>query len=219
MHSHLRDCRLTALILLTSMAGHGATVSILDFADGQLPSSHGYTYVSAAVPEASAFSVAGGVLTMNTFGQPASGAIYSLPNAFDASLNFRWDLRLLVIAGGGQTAGAGFQLSDGTNTVDVQFGTTSLRINSVFNAGTLVPFITTNAFHDYSIQGDAGTQTLNVYADGSLLFTGPYVVGAFPSARLAFGDGSPGADGHWQLDFFSYINDVPAIRKELQSTV
>ena len=73
----------------------------LDFdADGVLPGSQGMTYFSdpPGVPENASFSVAGGLLTMNTlYGGVVTG--YLLPNGYDPDLDFTLEFRVRVLPG------------------------------------------------------------------------------------------------------------------------
>jgi hypothetical protein len=88
---------LSAALLLSLPPLATATSIYLDFDDGLLPSSHGWTY-SGSVSESSAFSVSSGILTLNTSAPPGENtAWYQI--GFDSTQNLTWELRARVVSG------------------------------------------------------------------------------------------------------------------------
>jgi concanavalin A-like lectin/glucanase superfamily protein len=175
--------------------------------DGVLPSSQGFTYsASPGVSETSVYSVAGGMLHLNTLGTGAA-AFYQLPGAYDPSQDFALEIRMKVYPETG-FFGMDFEVSD--NVTDFEFGVdaSGIRLPPPPNSRPFLPFDPTDGFHTYRVFSPGGTRAYHFFIDGVLVASNS-VSGGDPGGSLLFGDGTAsGGDGRADIEYIRYCQSA-----------
>lgn len=176
--------------------------------DGVLPSSQGFTYTAspAGIAENSVFSVSGGLLHLNTLGTGAA-AYYQLPNAYDPSEDFTFEIRMKVFPETG-IFGMDFEVSDNVTDYEFGFDSSGIRLPPPPNSRPFFPFDATNSFHTYTVFSPGGTGIYHFFIDGVLVASNS-VSGGDPGGRLYFGDGTlTGGDGRADIDYVKYCQSA-----------
>src|SRR5579871_2928278 len=198
-----------ALLFLASVLVSATSVraqTTLNF--NSLPSAQGWTYTADfnSVPEASIFSVSGGVLHQNSFG--TSGAnFYDIPGIVDPNLPFSLTMRARVpqeeFVNGDHY---GFNVAFGTSSQVYQFGFGSGEIDDPSGATIFTGDLT--SYHDYRIDGTFGASgSYNFFMDNVLVATGqPF---AENYNYLEFGDGTYGQNASADLTSLSFSQVTP----------
>lgn len=178
----------------------------LDFnADGVLPGSQGMAYFSdpPGLPENASFSVAGGLLTMNTlYGGVVTGYLL---DGYDPDLDFTLEFRMRVLPGT-DAFGVDFEVSDQATGKDFEFGFTpdGLRLPPPPPERAFLPFDASGGFHTYRVTSPGGTYDYQLSIDGAPVASGT-VSGGDPSpGRFIFGDLTGGGNGAAEIDFIHY---------------
>lgn len=204
--NYTRQLPLVAFLALFVSGLASATDITLDFtANPTLPSSQGFTYITATgTPESSAFFVGGGLLHQNTLGMHAL-AFYKLPNGFNATVDTTLEIRAQVYPG---TTSAGFNvsMSDGPRGLDFYLDQNGIDLPDGVDHRRFVPFTTTDGFHTYKMVSTAALQTFNFYVDGVLLTTGIEEISGNTPSEFSFGDGTVIDDGRIDIAFIHYVN-------------
>jgi hypothetical protein len=209
---------LATLCLLASLcatAARSAPLTVtLDFSS--LPSAQGFTYlaegVDAGSPEASNFSVAGGVLTQNTLARALGGAgadvLYQRTGGMTTSETKQIRFRARCFSATGATGAGGMMVgfSNGSLTFEISITPTQVfTLNGGGRAAALGTFDNTQ-FHDYVFDW-AAPGTYRVFRDGILIDTRS---GGFPSGanRIIFGDSTGGANAHGEFASLQFVQDL-----------
>ncbi|MGH3034617.1 MAG: hypothetical protein ACRDON_08675 [Gaiellaceae bacterium] len=173
----------------------------LDFAAaGVLPSSHGLTYVSdTGTPEASVFSVSGGLLHMNTLG---TGAVAYYQTSFDPTRAFVLAFRMKVFPGTG-SFGVDFDVEDPVTQRDFEFGFEPHGITLPPSPNRdFLAVDTASRFRTYVVAVPAGSTLWRLFIDGRFAASGRVSGGDFSGVpRFLFGDGASAWDGRMDVDF------------------
>jgi hypothetical protein len=185
-----------------------------------LPSAQGWTYVAtgshAGVLESSVFSVGGGVLFQNTMGQSngvsGGGLFYQIAGGVTTTETKQIIVRARCLeaqsSAGAPSGEGGFYFFFAHGSVQYGFGLTPTRIFKLQSSTVLIPGTYDNTqFHNYVFDwSPPGNFTL--YRDGVPIHTGS---GGFSLAvnRIAFGDGTGGANARGEIMEYRFIQDHP----------
>lgn len=194
--------RLGFVCLFVCLAAAAASADCIELnfdQDGVLPSAQGFTF-NSTLPEASIYSVSGGLLHLDSLGT-LQYAWYEMPGAYDPSRDFELTVRMKVVSVTGPF-GLDFEVSDGTTDYEFGFVENGVYLPPPPNSR---PFLalppTTDDFHTYRIVGSSGSATYQLYIDNVLYFSGGPVSGGDPIDRFFFGDGTYDADAKADFDF------------------
>jgi len=224
MSSHpaalVRSLPATAVAALALCAAALAAPLDVQLGFSSLPSAQGFAYVAsgahAGVPEASVFSVAGGVLTQNSMGQSngVSGGsmLYQFTGGITTTESKQIRVRARCLAAEGSanaTLGqGGFIFGFATGSVQYDFGLTPTRMFYLQPSGTVLVAATfdNTQFHDYIFEFTPPT-SWRIYRDGVLVQSGS---GGFAVAvnRVFLGDGTGGANASGEITAFRFIQNV-----------
>jgi hypothetical protein len=213
----MRRASLLALALLVSITPQTRAASQdISLGFGSLPSAQGFTYSAvgshAGTPEATVFSVGGGVLVQNTIGQflglSGGSILYSLPAIITTTEPKVLRVRARCLDSDGTSFApsgeGGFVFGFNTGVQQFAFGLTETRITILTSGGTVVlPTVVDNTvFHDYRFEFTSPSTT-QLYRDNVLVHTNTTGF-AFASNRLFFGDGTGGANAHGEITEFRF---------------
>jgi hypothetical protein len=202
------------ILLIVFVRGSFAETSImLDFnTDGVLPSAQGFEYISTGLsgegthgaPEASVFSVSGGLLHMNTaaLGQSMGTAYYQAAGLFDPAKDLLIEFRMQLFGDSTRNFGI-FALAP-----DLTFAGASFESGAIFAYPSIFTAPDPSAFHIYRIFYHSASRAYDFFIDGALIGTQQYVyVGAEPNL-LQFGDLTAhfGFNGHADIDYIKIQN-------------
>jgi hypothetical protein len=194
-----------ALVLSVVLAGPTSADAafILDFStnDSTQLASQGLTYNgSSSTTEGQTFSVAGGVLHMNTAQYPGDVyAIYQQQNTFSHTLNAEYTTVLKVTQNEQGIYGTSFGFSDSNASVFVVVQPAGWFIYGQSPRGT---FAGPAAFHEFDLKWSGPTHTYTLSIDGTQVATGSSTTGYGGPSTVYFGDGSP-TGGDMVADFKS----------------
>ena len=211
---------LLALLLALPQATALAAPMDVTLGFASLPSAQGWTYVPsgahAGVLESSVFSVGGGLLTQNTMGlsNGVSGGsiLYQITGGLTTTETKQIIVRVRCLEAEG-SAGApsgegGLYFIFAHGSVQYGFGLTPTRIFKLQSTTVLPPGTYDNTqFHDYTFAWTPpGNFTL--YRDGVAIHSGS---GGFSLGvnRIAFGDGTGGANARAEISYYRFIQDNP----------
>jgi len=218
--------RSAAALLLAAgfvLSGSAAFAGAIDVTLGfsSLPSAQGFTYTAvgahAGVPEASIYSVSGGVLTMNSIGQSNGITGGSIFYVITGGITTTDTKQIQVTARCLETQGstndpngyAGFFFGFTTGSVQYGFGLTPTKISVLGPSGVIgvTGTFDNTQFHHYVFDWTP-PNTFAIYRDSVLIHTG---TGGFGVAanRLFFGDGSGGANANGEIREYRFIQDLP----------
>lgn len=198
----------------------GAAPMDIQLSFGSLPSAQGWAYVPsgahAGVLESAIFSVGGGVLTQNSMGQSngvSGGSIlYQIVGGLTTTEIKQIIVRARCLTGEGSanapSGEGGFYFFFAHGSVQYGFGLTPTRIFKLQSSTVLIPGTFDNTqFHDYTF---AWTPPGNftIYRDGVAIHSGSGGF-ALASNRIAFGDGTGGANAHGEITYYRFIQDHP----------
>jgi hypothetical protein len=201
--------------LLTGAPAGAATNITLGFTS--LPSAQGWNYESDGAPEASIFSVAGGVLTQDTTPGPFSIEGYRRPGVVDPSLPFTLSVRARVLAETGTPqqlatnpfgfaffAGSGAPLNEG---IGVGIGTDKIAdfVNTFLSTS-----IDNTQFHDYRLEGEFGVG-YDFYVDGVHIASGPPRIDPAVPNGLYLGDSTRGVGAQAEVTAYSFVQADPPV--------
>ncbi|MFN7932311.1 MAG: PEP-CTERM sorting domain-containing protein [Bryobacteraceae bacterium] len=187
------------------MGQSSAVTVFLDFNDGLLPSAHGWIFHGL---DESSYSVAGGILTGDTFTIPGGG-YYALPGVYDAAKDTVYELRARYIDGSGGLGSAfGVYGPSSYTEVGVRHGALQIVSEPMPPGDAIVGAVTTGTFHTFTLLLPKSSELMEVRVDGVTVFQGTRRIGAVPLG-IAFGDITSGGDGWWEVDSVYYSNDVP----------
>ncbi len=210
-----------AIAIMLSSTARAQTSFSLEFnADGVLPSSLGFQYVTggnpgqptSGAPEATVFSVSDGLLHMNTaaLGPNMGFAYYEKAGLFDPTKDLLIEMRLALYA-------------DSAREFHIMARAQDLTYAGlVFENGQMIvlrdhpPYpqfpVVDTGFHTYRIYYRAATRRYEVFVDGVQLGGAETLTntGAPPNLFL-FGDGggSPGGNGRADIDYIRFQNPPP----------
>jgi hypothetical protein len=166
-----------------------ATTIAFDF--NSLPSAQGWTLNTSGPSEASAYSVDGTKLTINTIGSGTTYSWFSMPFPFDPTKPFTIEARARVTAAettspGADATGLVFVASTLGESFGVMMNSTDWRPYD----GTLVLHpIDATVFHTFRIEATPGVGQ-DIFIDDVLVYSGPVGPYGVDPPILAFGDGS-----------------------------
>jgi hypothetical protein len=175
-----------------------------------LPSAQGWTYVAVGqeVPEASVFSVSGGVLHQNSIGigigYPGTNA-YRLANVIDSSQPFTISMRARVLEDEGEVTvnSFGFCAAAYGGTEEFGFGLGTQLTQTIDAYGREEPLASDNTeFHDYRLEVTPGFG-YQLFRDDDLITTGVPFELAFPNG-LELGDGTGGANARAEVASYTF---------------
>lgn len=185
-----------------------------------LPTAQGWTYVPsgshAGVLESSIFSVGGGVLVQNSMGQSngvSGGSIlYQIAGGITTTEAKQIIVRARCLEAEGSvnapSGEGGFYFIFAHGSVQYGFGLTPTRIFKLQSGTVLIPGTFDNTqFHDYTFAWVPGG-SFTIYRDGVAIHTGSGGF-AIASNRIAFGDGTGGANAHGEIAYYRFIQDHP----------
>ncbi len=201
-----------ALAGVMTFAPARATDIPIDFSS-TLPSAQGWTFTSGGSPvatEAQTFSLAGGVLTLNTmaFGITGVGtsAFYAYPNVVNTTEPLVIRMRGRLVQHEGDFAntfvGGGFSFGFAQGSTFWQMGLTPTQIRNV--AGTILSSAYDNTqFHDYRLEWNPPS-TVRYYVDGVLISTNN--AGAAQAInRLTLGDVTGAANARAEITEYEFL--------------
>ena len=191
----------------------------LDFnQDGVLPSSQGFQYWTGPfgpANEATAFSVSGGLLHMDTLPIPGAGAIYFLPPGDPLAYDAANDATLEFLMQGNSIGQVAFSvwLNDNVGpamaNVSVLFWTDRIQFDTLpsgnqtsiaFNPDDGVP-------HTYRLATTALDNTYRFSIDGTEVKTGALGLGNVAPYNFYFGDGTTsGGNANVDIDYVCLTN-------------
>ncbi len=201
---------LFTLSLLLSSTSVWATTVTLNFSS--LPSAQGWTYFSDGAPEASIFSVSGGVLTQHTetFAGAATIQGYDLFGAVSLSLPFTISVRARVLADSSTGFGINsFGFCFFANTGPEIFGVGLEAIGRIGDINNVVvsTAIDTKVFHDYRLVATPGVG-YQLFVDDVLVATGPPRISG-GSSVLRLGDCTRGQGALAEVTAYSFRQFIP----------
>lgn len=216
----LRLAAVRALPLLLVPFGAAAAPLDLQLSFATLPSAQGWSYVPsgshAGVLESNVFSVGGGVLSQNTIGlsNGVSGGsiLYQIAGGITTTESKQIIVRARCLQAEGSTLApsgeGGFYFIFAHGSVQYGFGLTPTRIFKLQSSTVLIPGTYDNTqFHNYVFDWSP-PGTFTIYRDGSPIHSGS---GGFAVAanRVAFGDGTGGANARGEIMEYRFIQDHP----------
>lgn len=216
MVPHRRSARrapLALAALLLALAVSPARATDIPMTFGSLPSAQGWTFASGGSPvatEAGTFSLAGGVLTLNTMAFGITGVGTSAYYQYTGVVN---NFEPLVISMRGRLlqhegdftntfVGGGFTIGFGHGATYYQMGITPTQIRNV--AGTILSTAYDNTqFHDYRLEWSPPS-TVRYYVDGTLISTNN-AGSASAVNRLLLGDGTGAANSQAEITAYRFL--------------
>lgn len=225
MVPHRRSARrapLALAALLLALAVSPARATDIQMTFGSLPSAQGWTFTTGGSPlatEAGTFSLAGGVLTLNTMAFGITGVGTSAYYQYTGVVN---NFEPIVISMRGRLlqhegdftntfVGGGFTIGFGHGATYYQMGITPTQIRNV--AGTILSTAYNNTqFHDYRLEWSPPS-TVRYYVDGTLISTNN-AGSASAVNRLLLGDGTGAANSQAEITAYRFLQGAatPAVQ-------
>lgn len=217
-----RRAPLALAALLLALAVSPARATDIPMTFGSLPSAQGWAFATGGSPlatEAGTFSLAGGVLTLNTMAFGITGVGTSAYYQYTGVVN---NFEPLVISMRGRLlqhegdftntfVGGGFAIGFGHGATYYQMGITPTQIRNV--AGTILSTAYDNTqFHDYRLEWSPPS-TVRYYVDGTLISTNN-AGSASAVNRLLLGDGTGAANSQAEITAYRFLQGAatPAAR-------
>ncbi len=202
----------TAICLLPGLVARTHATAIgLDFSS--LPSAQGWAFGTGGSPvatEAATWSVAGGVLTLNSMAYSTAGAgtsaFYLRSGVVNTTEPIAIVMRARIVAFEGvftnSFVGGGFAFGFGQGTTEWQMGITPTQIRNI-NGVILSAAYDNTQFHVYRLEWTPPS-TLRYYVDGTLISTNS---GGFSLAvnRIYFGDVTGAANSHAEITYYQFL--------------
>ncbi|HVF25234.1 MAG TPA: PxKF domain-containing protein, partial [Anaerolineales bacterium] len=196
---------IAALVTIPSARAAGNHVT-LDF--NSLPSAQGWTYIDggSGVPEASAFSVDGDMLHMDTIGVGNTGIVYQLFGAVDPALPFTLTVRARVNeyeeANPSLNNPHGFDIDVYTGSEQYEVGISPKRILAGAPPYLEITAVDVTQFHDYRIESNGGG-SFELFIDDVSVGTALTTISAGQNS-LYFGDATAGANANVDISYYSF---------------
>jgi len=186
-----------AIFLAASARAGNATLSF-----DSLPSAQGWTYFDNGFNlEADVFSVAGGVLSMDS--SSVDAGYYYLGGVLDPALSFSMSMRARISSGGYSLAA---YVASADQFVDFRLSPTSITSN-VSGVTTEIAAVDNTQFHDYRIDGKFG-ETFTLFVDSAAVYTDTFRTGTVFGNLILGDDGSFGS-GTAEVTTYSFRQPIP----------
>jgi hypothetical protein len=148
-------------------------------------------------------TVAGGILSMST-GYYHNAATW--PGLFNTTDGWTVETRLQIVSSAGSRGAFNFVGGNGSTVKEADLGIGATGQNwdawgSVAVGGTVD---NTNGFHTFRVALLPGSDTYNIWRDGTLLNPTPLTNAGFNDVNMYFGDSGGSFAGSWKMDYVRY---------------